>query len=192
MVLHMQTTKPLRRAAPQCGFTYLWVLLLVALMGLGLTMAVEIDATSARRERERELLVIGRQFQTALGRYHEARLAGGPKQYPTTLDELLLDNRGPTLRRHLRKVFVDPMTASSEWGLIRLGGRIVGVHSLSEQMPIKQDGFLPEHAGLKGKRKYSEWLFMYPSDLIIPAEGSLPQTAPAPATPSIQVKKEQL
>lgn len=175
-------------AQRQGGFTYLWVLLLVAFIGLGLTVAVEIDSTAARRDREQELLIIGRQFQTALGRYYESQLTAGKKDYPVSLEELLEDHRFPGVRRHLRKIFVDPMTGNAEWGLVMMGGRIVGVHSLSDQTPIKQAGFAPEHAALRGKQKYSEWHFLYPPDLATSeraAEGSAgAATAPAASATS--------
>jgi hypothetical protein len=172
----------------QAGFSYLWVLLLVAFMGVGLTVAVEIDSTAAQRDREQELLVIGRQFQTALGRYYESGLVGGKKEYPAALDDLLHDSRVPGIRRHLRKVFVDPMTRTAQWGLVTIGGRIVGVHSLSPAIPIKQDGFAPEHSNLRGKQKYSEWVFTYPPDLMVNAEkgteaGAVPVTGNPPGAP---------
>lgn len=153
-----------RRGAGQGGFTYLWMLLLVAFMGVGLTVAVEVDSTATRRDRERELLSIGRQFQAAVGRYYETEVAGR-KEYPASLEDLLQDQRAPGMRRHLRKVFVDPMTGEASWGLVLVGGRIAGIHSLSEATPLKQDGFAPDQAGLRGKQKYSEWLFAYPYDL---------------------------
>lgn len=186
-----------RHAPGQAGFTYLWVLLLIAFMGVGLTVAADIDSTTARRDREKELLAIGRQFQVALARYHQAgmpRMAvpegaagvadpaaapavtgvtGGIREYPASLDDLVQDRRVPGIRRHLRKVFVDPMTGKAEWGLVMVGGRIVGVHSLSDATPIKQDGFAPDQAHLRGKQKYSEWLFGSPHD-------ALPMAAPAP------------
>lgn len=199
---HMRPTER-RRPAGQAGFTYLWVLLLIAFMGVGLTVAVEVDSTAARRDREKELLAIGRQFQVALARYHEAGmpmaagmpaapglpaaagpdgapvapgvtgLAGAGREYPASLDDLLQDRRAPGIRRHLRKVFVDPMTGKAEWGLVLVGGRIVGVHSLSDAVPIKQDGFDPDQAQLRAKQKYSEWLFTNPYD-------GLSMAAPAP------------
>lgn len=153
-----------RHGAPQKGFTYLWMLMLVAFMGVGLTVAVEVDSTAARRDRERELLSIGRQFQAAIGRYYEIEVAGR-KEYPASLEDLLQDRRVPGIRRHLRKVFVDPMTGEAAWGLVLVGGRVAGVHSLSAAAPLKQDGFAPEHATLRGKQKYSEWQFVYPYDL---------------------------
>jgi type II secretory pathway pseudopilin PulG len=166
----------------QRGFTYLWVLLLVAFMGVGLTVAVELDATVARRDRERELLAIGRQFQTAIGRYYEGQGAGAVKEYPATLDDLLQDRRVPGIRRHLRKVFVDPMTATTEWGLVTVGGRVVGVHSLATGTPIKQDNFAPEQMNLRGKQTYEQWLFVYPPDLVLDAP---PGVVPAPAAPLV-------
>ncbi|MBS1196694.1 MAG: type secretion system protein [Proteobacteria bacterium] len=151
------------------GFTYLWVLLLVALMGVGLVLAVEIDSTAAQREQEKEMLSIGRQFRRAIGQYHETQIVGGKREYPASLDDLLKDNRFPGMRRHLRKIFVDPMTGKAEWGLVRVGGRIVGVHSLSERTPIKQEGFEPEDMSLRGKQKISEWVFTYPPELLVQA-----------------------
>jgi hypothetical protein len=154
----------------QAGFSYLWVLLMVAFMGVGLTVAVEIDATVGRRDREKELLTIGRQFRAAIGSYHETKLFNGKTEYPTTLDDLLLDNRAPGIKRHLRKIFVDPMTGNAEWGLVRIGGRIAGVHSLSDKTPIKQDGFEADDMYLRGRQKYAEWMFVYPFDLMLPVE----------------------
>lgn len=180
----------------QAGFSYLWVLLLVAFLGMGLTLAVEIETTAAQRDREKELLAIGRQFRTALARYYDIQMPGGKHLYPATLEALLQDNRIPGVRRHLRKIFVDPMTGKAEWGLVQVGGRIVGVHSLSDKMPIKQDGFEVEDSNFKGKEKYSDWKFTYPANLLLsPAAtangnssasaGSLFPTAPiSPLTPA--------
>jgi hypothetical protein len=148
-------------------------------MGVGLTVAVEIDSTAVQRDREKELLAQGRQFRTAIGRYYESLQAGGKREYPPSLDDLLQDRRVPGVKRHLRKVFVDPMTRKPEWGLIKVAGRIVGVHSLSEGRPIKQDGFEAEDMGLRGKEKYSEWLFVYPPDLLL----QMGSRGPAAETP---------
>ena len=153
------------------GFTYLWVLMLVAAMGLGLTVAVEIDATAARRDREQELLAIGRQFQRALASYAAAGPAGAAMALPPSLEDLLQDKRVPGVRRHLRKVFVDPVTGRAAWGFVMVGGGIAGVHSLSDQVPLKQDGFFPDQSGLRAKQKYSEWIFM---NDIGPRQGTLP------------------
>ncbi len=151
----------------QEGFSYLWVLLLVAFMGLSLTIAAEIDATAVQRGREKELLSIGRQFRVAIARYYETQQAGGVREYPDSFENLLHDNRVPGVKRHLRKIYVDPMTSKPEWGVVKVSGRIVGVHSMSSKLPIKQDGFEAEDINLRGKSKYAEWLFVYPPDLML-------------------------
>ena len=110
---------------------------------------------------------MGHQLRGAIARYYETQVSGGKSEYPVSLDDLLLDNRFPGIRRHLRKVFIDPMTSKPEWGLMRVGGRIVGVYSLSETMPIKQDRFEAEDMAFRGKAKYSEWVFTYPPDLLL-------------------------
>lgn len=169
------------------GFTYLWVLLAVALLGLGLAVGAQVFATAQQREQERELLAIGRQFRAAIARYRETRTAAGKQEYPATLDDLLLDRRFPDLRRYLRKEFVDPMTGRAEWGLVRVAGRIVGVHSVSERMPIKQHRFEPENMTFNGKQKYSEWVFTYPPNLLLragDASGSAQAGRSAPVAPA--------
>lgn len=170
MAVHTQHSSFRSIRSCEAGFAYLWVLFLVAFLGLSLTAAVEIDATNVQREREKELLSIGRQFRAAIGRYYETQLTAGRREYPAELADLLQDKRVPGIKRHLRQVFVDPMTGKSEWGLVKIGGRIVGVHSLSEKLPIKQDGFEADGANLRGKKKYSEWVFTYPVDLIVQLE----------------------
>lgn len=154
----------------EAGFAYLWLLFFIAFLGLSLTAAVEVDATNVQRDREKELLSIGRQFRAAIGRYYDTQLTAGRREYPAELADLLHDKRVPGIKRHLRQVFVDPMTGKNEWGLVKIGGRIVGVHSLSEKQPIKQDGFEADNANLRDKKKYSEWVFTYPVDLILQLE----------------------
>jgi type II secretory pathway pseudopilin PulG len=154
----------------QQGFSYLGVLILVAWMGVTLLATAEISATATRREREQELLAQGHQFRQAIARYYETLTTAGQHEYPASLDDLLQDTRSPGVRRYLRKVFTDPMTAKPEWGLVKVAGRIVGVHSLSNQKPIKQDGFEPEDAALRHQSRYAQWVFTYPSDLALPGE----------------------
>jgi len=170
------------RCESEQGFAYLWVLLLVAFMGISLTAIVQVDATLAQRDKERELLSIGRQFRQALGRYHAIKAQGGRQEYPQSLDDLLRDPRAPGTVRHLRRIFVDPMNGKPEWGLVRVAGRIVGVHSLSSGVPIKQDGFEAEDAGFRGKQAYSDWAFTYPADLLLRAAAPQPPAAAASAS----------
>jgi len=151
----------------QGGFSYIWTLLLIAGLSVSAALSAEVAATVARRDKEKELLAIGRQFRAALARYRESSPNGGEPEYPESLEQLLRDDRLPGIRRYLRRIFIDPMTGKAEWGVIRIGGRIVGINSLSEQTPIKQDGFEADSAPFRGKRHYSEWVFTYPPETLI-------------------------
>ena len=170
-----------KRLRTSLGFTYLWVLFTVAAIGLSLSLAAELYVTSTQRDKEKELLAIGRQFRQAIASYSGNQGPVNPTQYPPSLEDLLKDPRSPTPRRHLRKIFVDPMTGKSEWGLFKLGGRIAGIYSLSQQSPIKQGGFEADDVGFSAKQKYSEWVFTYPADLMVrpvPNPTAIPGNSP--------------
>jgi type II secretory pathway pseudopilin PulG len=140
----------------ELGFAYLTVLFIVAIMSGGLAMIGEVWHTAAVREREAELLHIGHEYRKAIERYYLA----GPRQYPRNLSDLLKDPRQPGTVRHLRRLYPDPITGKHEWGLVKApDGGIAGVHSLSEDKPLKTGGFALRDATLEGKGKYSEWQF---------------------------------
>jgi len=140
----------------QLGFTYLLLLFMVALLAISLLAIGTLEHYAHVRSDETELLRIGAQFRHAIASYHNAV---EPRTYPVSLDDLLLDRRNGVLRRHLRKVYVDPMTRSRDWGLVRAEGGIVGVHSMSDRRPMKVAGFDPPDAALEGAERYSDWVF---------------------------------
>lgn len=132
---------------------------LVALLALTGAMASTAWSFAQQRSNERELVLVGRQFQTAIEQY---RLRAKPteRSYPTQLSDLLRDERARSVQRDLRKVYVDPMTGQPTWGLIkRPDGGIVGVHSLSERAPLKRLYVAPGIAAPKGN-SYREWRFI--------------------------------
>ncbi len=145
---------------PARGFTYLAVLFVVAVMGAALASTATVWRTVSQREKEQELLFIGHEFRRALLQYHE-RSPGGAKQYPKRLEDLLEDRRFPTLTRHLRRIYRDPMTGSQEWGLV-VGpdGMIVGVYSLSMDRPLKTGNFDPEDKAFEAAASYQDWKFV--------------------------------
>ena len=150
----------------QRGFTYLGMLLIVALMGTGLVAFGELYSHAAQREKERELIFIGEQFRDAIASYYNK--SPGAKVYPKKLEDLLEDNRFPMPQRHLRRVYRDPMTGTQEWGLVEApGGGFMGVHSLSEETPIKSGNFSATAQEFEGAEHYTKWLFTYsPSGLV--------------------------
>lgn len=146
-------------SADQAGFTYLGVLLLIAVTGIALSSTVTLWSTQGLRDRERDLLWVGTQYAQALRSYY--RESPGLAQYPQTLDELLEDPRYPGIKRHLRRLYPDPITGSDEWGLLRsIDGRITGVYSQSDLTPMKQTGFAAQWSDFDGLEHYSDWQFV--------------------------------
>ena len=157
-----------RRA--QAGFTYFGVLFLVAMTGLALASFATVTSFERQRERETELLFVGHQFREAIRRYHESE-PDGRRRYPPNLQVLLEDPRTPALRRHLRRIYPDPLTGKAEWGLVEApGGGVMGVFSLAAQQPVKVAGFEAPNEGFDGARTYAEWRFTY----VPPKEGERP------------------
>jgi len=162
------------------GFTYLSVIIVVAIIGLVAAASLKLGATIQRSRAEQQLLVIGAAFSDALQSYADATPAGELAQ-PPSLKELLRDPRFPTPRRHLRKIFVDPMTGKDEWGIVYLGTKtgVMAVYSLSDAKPVKIGNFPARFQSLVGKRKISEWRFVAAG----PGNQGVPQAAPAAPPP---------
>ena len=137
------------------------MLIAVATLGAGLAATGEIWAQARQREAEEELLFVGDQIRQAIALYYH-RTPGAAKQYPQTLDELLHDARYPTPQRYLRKAYADPLTGKPEWGLVKTAdGRISGVYSLSERLPLKVSGFSLADRTFEGATHYSDWRFLH-------------------------------
>lgn len=146
----------------QRGFTYVGLLLLVAMSSAALAAAGSLWSVESRREREADLLFTGAQFAQAIASFRERTPAGQAQRFPRDLQELLEDRRWPTPRRHLRRLYVDPMTGTRDWGLVAApGGGVIGVHSLAEQAPLKRAGFPPEQAEFAAAESYRDWRFVY-------------------------------
>lgn len=172
------TTPGWPRAARQRGFTYLALLIAVAIIGVTLAEAGVVWHTAQQREKERELLFVGDQFRLAIGHYYNAGI-GAARQFPQRLDDLLRDPRQPGVVRHLRKLYYDPLTGTTEWGLVKdPNDRIVGVYSTSEEQPIKQANFNAADRDFEGKEKYSQWAFVYKPKPGRPKAGFKSQTQP--------------
>lgn len=112
---------------PQRGFTYLGVLLAVALIGLGLTMASEVWVSVSHRQKLVQLDFAGQQIVQAVGSYYEST-PGPAKRFPQSLEDLLEDRRSPVVRRHLRKIYANPFGSEGRWELLAASeGGIAGV-----------------------------------------------------------------
>lgn len=167
----------------QRGFNYPLLLAAMVIVGVVLAGLGEVWHSAAIREKEAQLLFVGNEFSQAIGRYYEFTPAG-PKQYPQSLDDLILDRRFPRPVRHLRKVYVDPFRGTPEWGLVLEQGRVIGVYSEAEGVPMRKLG-VPA-AGVSGMvvggdsgageaLSYSSWRFVYrPVNAMAP--GTMPSS----------------
>lgn len=73
------------------------------------------------------------------------------RELPQRLDELLEDRRCGLVRHHLRRLYLDPITRSPNWGLVTEFGRIRGVYSQSPLEPVRH---------LEGIHSYRQWVFL--------------------------------
>jgi type II secretory pathway pseudopilin PulG len=130
-------------------------------VGIGLAAAGVVWSEVSQREKERELLFVGEQFRKAIQQYYESGIA--EKKYPPNLEALLQDPRFPSIRRHLRRVYLDPMSGTAQWGLVRApDGGVMGVYSLRTDVAARrQVNFPPQLSGLEGKAKTSDWVFSH-------------------------------
>ena len=172
---------PGHRPCPAHGMAYLWLLFFIAFMGANLAVAGVVWELRVRREKEADLLAIGNEMRVAIRNYFELS-PGGAKQLPARLEDLVEDKRFPVPRRHLRRIYPDPLTTTADWGLILLGGRITGVYSEAPGTPIKQGDFAPADTRFAGAQRYAEWRFV-PAEIASPVVPVKP-AAPAAATPA--------
>lgn len=157
----------LPRAAPRRGVVLLALLLAMGMMGLALMAAVEVGATARQREREQELLFAGDQYRQAIERYYWSAPPGTPRLLPRSVSQLLLDDRYPQPVQHLRRPYPDPF-GEPEWGFVRIGGRLAGVHSLASVEPLKRARFPERYAGFAAAADVSQWVFLFTPPAALP------------------------
>ncbi len=161
-----------RTLSQNAGFTYIGVLMIVAIMGASLAGTGIVFHQQARREKEKQLLFVGDQYRRAIGLYY-AQTPGGAKRYPKSLDDLLGDDRYVVARRYLRRAYRDPLDVSGEWGLVRASdGGIAGVYSLSDKQPIKSANFSLEDEAFTAAARYTDWKFVFDLPKTVPVKNS--------------------
>lgn len=153
--------------SPERGFTIFEIGLSVAILAVLAMVAIPTAQVMNRRAKEVELLEDLRNMRRAIDEYHRYAMQGMIQQtdvsqdfYPPDLEtlvegtELVGDPTGKKLR-FLRRIPVDPMTKSAEWGLrstkddfdsMSWGGEnVYDVYSTSAAQ------------ALDGKTHYNEW-----------------------------------
>jgi len=143
------------------GFTYPAALALIVIVSVSLMVVQKQWSTIVKRDREKELFFRAGQIVQAIGSFYNAS-SKGSQQYPRSLKVLLKDNRSLGLKRHLRKIYKEPMTEDGQWGIIYDGrGGIKGVFSKSMTEPLKKGNFPEIYKSFENKKRYLEWKFVY-------------------------------
>jgi general secretion pathway protein G len=106
------------------GLTLVELIVAIAILAILAGAAVPLARTTVRRSKERELRRDLWEMRDAIDRYKDAADRGafqikvGTEGYPPDLETLVkgIDSNGKKLR-FLRRIPVDPMTGSAEWGM---------------------------------------------------------------------------
>ncbi|HEX4152452.1 MAG TPA: type II secretion system protein [Steroidobacteraceae bacterium] len=148
----------MRSGRAERGFTYIGLLVAIALIGFALAVAGQVTRTTMKREREVELLFIGHEYRHAIARFFRQN-----HRYPLTLEELVtVDTGGTTPQHYLRRLYRDPMTRAVDWTLLPAPGQgIMGIASSSNKAPLKSAGFDVTDESFEQAQTYADWIFLY-------------------------------
>lgn len=145
-----------RVACSERGSTLLMVLVAMVILGLSMGIAGSTWKTITQREHEEELFFRGDQYRRAIAHFHAAWGV-----YPKSLEELLEDRRALYVQRHLRRLYLDPMTGAA-FELVRDDSGIIrGVYSADSGQPFRREGFPPEYDDFRKATSYRDWKFVF-------------------------------
>jgi type II secretory pathway pseudopilin PulG len=168
-------------AGPQRGFTYIGLLMTVAIMGLLLTLVARVWATTEQREREKQLLWVGHAYRMAISSYFAAG-----HRFPATLQDLLQDERTPVPTHHLRRLYPDPMSGKPDWTLVLTpdGQGIMGVNSSTKVVPLKRRNFDFNDQAFEDSDCICQWQFVYYPSRYMRGVGNPTTTGGSALTPA--------
>jgi general secretion pathway protein G len=131
MKLYTARPQPFRRGSA-AGYTFVELIVVTAIMLVLASVAVPLIQVTAQRQREVELRRSLREIRLAIDRFKDAvdagaiastELSNNSEGYPPDLETLVEgipaanDASGRVLKFGLRRIPIDPMTNSTEWGL---------------------------------------------------------------------------
>jgi len=121
-----------RRVKSSAGYTFVELLVVSAILATLAAVALPLVQVTAQRQREVELRRALREMRDAIDRFKDAVDSGAIPQtelkpanegYPPDMDtlvegvEVANDATGRKLRFGLRRIPIDPMTNSTDWGM---------------------------------------------------------------------------
>jgi general secretion pathway protein G len=129
----MSNERPSTRAARsgQGGYSFVELLIVTGILFILASAVIPLAQVTQQRQRESELRTALRQVRTAIDKFKDAVDAGriaasevspGSENYPPDLETLVdgvplqNDQTGAKIK-FLRRIPIDPMTNSTEWGL---------------------------------------------------------------------------
>ena len=116
----------------QRGFTFVEMLVVVALVAILASAVMPLARVTMQRQREIELRRVLREMRTAIDRYKDAvdqgaipatRIRPGSEGYPPDLKTLVVgveaagQGTGDRKLKFLRRIPIDPITREDEWGM---------------------------------------------------------------------------
>jgi general secretion pathway protein G len=134
-IQHLSLTGDAKRS--ERGFTFVELLVVGTIMLILASAVMPLARVTVQRQREAELHRALREMRTAIDKFKDAADAGliapsdiqaGSENYPPKLETLVEgvtinnDQTGRKLK-FLRRIPIDPMTKSSDWGLRAYGDR---------------------------------------------------------------------
>src|SRR6185369_3121867 len=164
------------------GFTYIAALFMVVIMGIMLGAVGQSMRVIMKREKEKELIFRGLQYRDAIERWSKK---GVPlRDLKDLVEPTVSSNIDRSKDRLLRKLYKDPMTGDGKWKTLPnppdpIQG-IYGVASNSNDEPFKQGNFPEIIKNFEGKKKYSEWEFIYKKTPGVRPGTATPGTATQP------------
>jgi type II secretory pathway pseudopilin PulG len=146
------------RRAREGGFSYIGLLILIAIIGFMLSVVGQVSATTAQREREKQLLFVGHAYRDAIRRFF---FQNG--HYPAALADLVeYPGANGQPAHYLRRLYPDPMAQGADWVLVpALGGGVMGVATSSKKAPLKRAGFDDADLGFADAETYGDWVFSF-------------------------------
>jgi type II secretory pathway pseudopilin PulG len=163
----------------QSGFVLIGVLVLLSLAALAAVQYSQSRTHERQREAEEDLLYVGEQYRMAIESYWR-NSPGKARVLPSRLEDLVMDPRFPQPRRHLRKLYRDPLNAASEWGLIKQGNALIGVYSQAAGVPFRTTGFAEVNVGFDQAASYADWQFKAKVFTAAAPPGAAKPGSPAP------------